>query len=128
MKPGPMSNEEARERFGGAALGRQPKRIQRERSRGWRMPEGAFYVGRPGPWGSPFTIGQCVVTTDGLAPGGVRVVIDLELSLELYQRWAEHQVSVGALRLEELRGKDLVCWCGLDQACHADILLELANA
>jgi hypothetical protein len=26
-----------------------------------------------------------------------------------------------------LRGRDLVCWCPLDQACHADVLLELAN-
>lgn len=27
-----------------------------------------------------------------------------------------------------LRGKDLVCWCPLDQPCHADLLLEIANA
>lgn len=27
-----------------------------------------------------------------------------------------------------LRGKDLACWCPLDQPCHADVLLELANA
>ena len=26
-----------------------------------------------------------------------------------------------------LRGKDLACWCPLDQPCHADVLLELAN-
>ena len=29
---------------------------------------------------------------------------------------------------EELRGKDLACWCPLDAPCHADVLLELANA
>ncbi len=28
----------------------------------------------------------------------------------------------------ELRGKDLCCWCGLESKCHADILIELANA
>jgi len=28
----------------------------------------------------------------------------------------------------ELRGKDLMCWCPLDQRCHADILLEIANS
>ena len=28
----------------------------------------------------------------------------------------------------ELRGKNLACWCPLDQPCHADVLLELANA
>jgi hypothetical protein len=29
--------------------------------------------------------------------------------------------------LSELRGKNLACWCRLDQSCHADVLLELAN-
>ncbi|WP_396917953.1 DUF4326 domain-containing protein [Mycolicibacterium sp.] len=28
----------------------------------------------------------------------------------------------------ELRGHDLVCWCPLASPCHADVLLELANA
>lgn len=28
----------------------------------------------------------------------------------------------------ELAGKDLCCWCPLDKACHADVLLEIANA
>lgn len=27
---------------------------------------------------------------------------------------------------DELGGKDLACWCPLDQKCHADVLLELA--
>jgi hypothetical protein len=30
--------------------------------------------------------------------------------------------------LPELRGKNLACWCPLDQPCHADVLLELANS
>lgn len=30
--------------------------------------------------------------------------------------------------LRELRGKDLACWCPLGQPCHADTLLDLANA
>jgi hypothetical protein len=30
-------------------------------------------------------------------------------------------------RVEDLRGKNLACWCPLDQPCHADVLLELAN-
>lgn len=30
------------------------ERIQRRRSLGWRMPEGAVYVGRPSKWGNPF--------------------------------------------------------------------------
>jgi hypothetical protein len=27
----------------------------------------------------------------------------------------------------ELRGKNLACWCKLDQPCHADVLLDLSN-
>jgi hypothetical protein len=29
--------------------------------------------------------------------------------------------------LDELRGKDLACWC-TPLACHGDVLLRLANA
>ena len=31
-----------------------PQRIQRQRTKGWRMPEGAIYVGRPSRWGNQF--------------------------------------------------------------------------
>lgn len=30
-------------------------------------------------------------------------------------------------RLPELRGRNLACWCPPGCACHADVLLELAN-
>lgn len=29
--------------------------------------------------------------------------------------------------LNELKGKDLACWCRPDSPCHADVLLVLAN-
>lgn len=29
---------------------------------------------------------------------------------------------------KELGGRDLACWCPLSSPCHADVLLELANA
>lgn len=32
-----------------------------------------------------------------------------------------------AKRVEALRGHALACWCPLDQPCHADVLLEVAN-
>jgi hypothetical protein len=28
---------------------------------------------------------------------------------------------------QELRGKNLACWCAADQPCHCDVLLELSN-
>lgn len=32
------------------------QRIQRKRTKGWRMPEGAVYVGRPTVFGNPFRV------------------------------------------------------------------------
>ena len=36
----------------------EPRRIQRKRTKGWRMPEGAVYVGRPTKWGNPYPVMQ----------------------------------------------------------------------
>ena len=33
--------------------------------------------------------------------------------------------SIAEIR-EALDGKDLACWCPLDQPCHADVLLSIA--
>jgi hypothetical protein len=53
-----------------------------------------------------------------------------EASMAHYRRDLEHGklgFSTGDVR-HELAGKNLACWCRLDQACHADILLEVANS
>src|ERR1035437_1021501 len=42
---------------GGSAMNTKPKRIQRRRTKGWRMPEGAIYVGRPTKWGNLWVVG-----------------------------------------------------------------------
>ncbi len=88
-----------------------PKRIQRKREKGWRMPEGAVYVGRPGIFGNPFSTAE-----------EFREWICCVASLTLTREWQECLD-----RIPELRGKDLACWCPLDQPCHADVLIELAN-
>lgn len=41
--------------------------------------------------------------------------------------WFEAHV-LPRLDVSELRGKDLACWCRLDQICHADSLLDAANS
>lgn len=121
-----------------------PKRIQRQRTKGWRMPEGAVYVGRPTKWGNPYTVGQQYFTNPlpyALPTGpGVRQSTDL-LKVEICQtkaqcvRWfkewllvATADLCINRLNLSELCGKDLACWCPLDKPCHADVLLELANS
>jgi hypothetical protein len=50
-------------------------------------------------------------------------------AVELY-RWKMTELgtwSNAKRRLPELAGKNLACWCPLDQPCHADVLLDLAN-
>ncbi len=102
-----------------------PIRIQRKRTKGWRMPADTVYVGRPSRWGNP---------TDWID------FIDwLELDLDVrdrnarkaatvhFRHWIGRQLMTGNLILADLEGKDLACWCPLDQPCHADILLEIAN-
>lgn len=91
-----------------------PKRIQRRRVKGWRMPEGAVYVGRPTKWGNPFTVDAGHNRFDAVRD---------------FRAMVEGQLRSGVgYPLRELRGKDLICWCPLHKPCHADVLLELANA
>lgn len=78
-------------------------------------PPGAIYVGRPTKWGNPFEIGK-----DGTREG---VLIKYQTYVDQLRQTSDLFVK----DLEELRGKDLVCWC-VPKSCHASILLELANA
>lgn len=75
------------------------------------IPLDAVYVGRPTKWGNPFTIGR----------DGTREEVILK-----YGGWVNEKLTAGFLGIEELRGKNLVCWCA-PLPCHADILLALAN-
>jgi hypothetical protein len=42
-----------------------PERIQRKRTKGWKMPAGAVYVGRPTKFGNPFSV--CALQTHNTA-------------------------------------------------------------
>jgi hypothetical protein len=142
-----------------------PQRIQRKRTKGWRMPEGAVYVGRGTKWGNPFVVGKTQIRVPGVdaeweyegrlhKPTGERAFFctgtddvgmpvgfwhDVQLAtreqcVEMYRlrmlRLDMHNVGRGepfTVVRDELAGKDLACWCPLDQPCHADVLLEMAN-
>lgn len=105
-----------------------PVRIQRSRAKGWRAPEGAVNVGRPGRWGNPHRVAELLDFMEPRVP--VRKRDAHEVAVALYREWlltrAGQEIIVAARR--ELRGRDLMCWCPLDQPCHADVLLEIANA
>ena len=93
-----------------------PVRVQLRRSKGWRMPANTISVARPGRFGNPFHIGDFGIPTAAEA-------------VMRFREWLDERV-VGPPRpnLSPLRGKNLACWCRLDAPCHADVLLEMANA
>ena len=91
------------------------------------MPPNTVKVTRPGKWGNPFTV------TEKMRPGskvscGYIAVPTIEDAISCYREmtecpeWADRRAM-----LDELRGKNLACWCALGSPCHADVLLELAN-
>lgn len=94
----------------------KPERIQRKRTKGWKMPSNAIYVGRPTIWGNPFR--KCDYAVPQFAVDDFR-----KLVLSASYRYP----SIPQIR-QKLRGKNLTCWCALDQPCHADVLLEIANS
>ena len=115
------------------------KRVQRKRTKGWKMPENCKYVGRPTAWGNPFKL-----TPDGwiMCYSTNRKILDpwilwsatggfcLKDIVELYERWIKGELlKYGYLPIPpdigELSGKDLACFCSLSSPCHADILIEL---
>lgn len=118
------------------------ERIQRRRVAGWRMPEGAVYVGRPGPYGNPINLSDVAAQFPSLDDRGVAqlVVVDFRvlarrgrLAFPNWRRLGGERgpvewtyPSVGQIRAE-LAGKDLACWCEIGMPCHADYLLEIAN-
>ena len=135
-----------------------PERIQRKRTKGWRMPPNTVSVTRPGKWGNPFNFKSSDNCWNALALGcrgdakGRQ-----EASVKAFRQWvlneggrvkemefgvvmeargktfpigprakAGQAPSVDEIKTE-LRGKNLACFCALDQPCHADVLLEIAN-
>lgn len=120
------------------------ERIQRRRTNGWRMPEGAVYVGRPTIWGNPFAVGKPVERASSLWPyltqaiygigsdfpalAGLTTIrpYQVQTVVDAYAWWLYEQPGL-MVSLGDLAGKDLICWCPLGRPCHADVLLDIAN-
>ncbi len=85
-----------------------------------QIPADAVYVGRPSKWGNPYKMNNeyCPV---GLSRRGKR-----KLVIDMYRDYLLDNPNL-LKALPELKGRDLVCWCA-PLRCHADVLLELANA
>jgi len=86
--------------------------LQRSRRKGGRLPDDAVVVTRPTKWGNPhpLQLGRAVAVAryrDDLLAGRLAISVD--------------DVK------RELGGRDLACYCPLDEPCHADVLLAIAN-
>lgn len=101
-----------------------PRRIQRSRAKGWKMPDNTVYVGRGSKWGNPYRVSDADIEDHDHAVEMFRDMLNSDIEID-YPDYSD--------MLRELRGKNLACWCPLtDQhgdyvPCHADVLLELAN-
>jgi Domain of unknown function (DUF4326) len=89
-----------------------PQRFQRSRRKGAHLPAGVVVVTRPTKWGNPhpLSLGR---------PEAVRRYREDLLGGRL-------AVTVDDVK-QELRGRDLACYRPLDEPCHADVLLAVAN-
>lgn len=66
------------------------------------------YIGRPGIWGNPFTIGK----------DGIRKEV-----IQKYEKYIRNNKMLMPI-LYTLKGKYLGCWCK-PSACHGDVLVKL---
>lgn len=105
----------------------KPHRIQLSRAKGWRMPPNTVKVDRTTKWGNPFIPGKPI-------PFGTMkgcIVTDKRHAFVLYRSFASLNDKLVAAARAELAGKNLACWCSqedpYEDACHAAVLLEIAN-
>lgn len=121
-----------------------PIRIQRRRTKGFSLqaqsPDGRPVVSvcRPGKWGNPFIVGEQLVNVgmvvlnhaDLTREEAEHGVITPAVAVKLFRAWLVRAYSAETMRLSlyQLQGLHLACWCKPGAPCHADVLLELANA
>ena len=121
----------------------RPERIRRQRTPGWRAPKGAVYVGRPTVWGNPFRVSERTHLWHRATTYPYDFYRDwfpvntAEQATRLYRKWLLERdeywldqpptPTLGEIR-DALAGRDLMCWCPIGTPCHADVLLEIANA
>lgn len=114
-----------------------PERIQLKRTKGWKMPPNTVAVARPGRWGNPFTLAAAIESEFADRASAPAFVVECFRDWigpsQSGRDWWQGPKSDTRRRefvedIGELRGKNLACWCKIGDPCHADVLLEIANA
>lgn len=99
------------------------------------MPPNTIYVGRGSKFGNPFKVSECREAGFIGSDHEIAARCVDAFSVWLGPYWRNNWDGDGSARarsdvldnVQKLRGKNLACWCQIDQPCHADVLLELAN-
>ena len=99
------------------------------------MPVDAKFVGRQTVYGNPYSVlnerGKWSVGWSN-ERGYQHMGVDSQahahvLAVQLYGLWLHGQPELAERVREELAGRDLVCWCAPELACHADVLLAVVR-
>jgi hypothetical protein len=100
----------------------KPVRIQRKRTKGWKLPPNTVCVTRPGKWGNPFKVSDLAGHLDVQSSRAKQFVVD-----QFFGYMHTNPEKCEQAR-RELRGMNLACFCKLGEPCHADVLLDIANS
>ena len=83
------------------------------------MPANTVSVAKPSRWSPMYPWWVCT----GQSSGGCRHTE----AVQIYREDIMRRPRLIEAARQELRGKNLACWCPLHKACHADVLIDLAN-
>ena len=106
-----------------AAATGSPFRVVLSREAGWRIPPNTVVVSRPSKWGNPYKVG-----IDGDQAHCVYLFYQRYYGRTASGEMEDIKDAYKASARRELAGKNLACWCKLDEPCHADVLLDMANS
>ena len=107
-----------------------PQRVQMSRQHPWRAEHpDAVIVARPSKWGNPERmLDRSKAEREDAYWWFARFIKERRAGEPATVFIASHiGYPSDAEIVAELAGRDLACWCPLDQPCHADVLLEIAN-
>lgn len=82
-------------------------------------------IGDPGGYSGPFRMSWCQTLIENDPDHRFKLITDAQMAVDWYRRL----IATGyhGKSIEELRGKNLACFCKIGEPCHADVLLEIAN-
>lgn len=76
-----------------------------------KPPKDAVFIGRPSKWGNPFSAAY---------------ESQRDWAVNSFTEWLEKNPKIKEQIRQELKGRDLVCYCK-PKRCHGDVIFKIAN-